>query len=64
MILDAKIGERVTLEGFEGIPQESEKEIDVKKNKVLETVFPEFKTDAEGVATYLGKNELSNFFNN
>jgi hypothetical protein len=31
-----------------------EKVIDPKK-KILEIVFPEFKTDAEGYATFLGR---------
>merc|ERR1711907_788629 len=56
---DAKIGERVTLEDYDGFNQEKEKEIHTKKNKVLDTVFPEFKTDKEGFATYLGKKLLT-----
>lgn len=53
-ILESKIGERVTLEGYDKISQEPEKVIDPKK-KILETVLPHLKTDSEGYATFQGK---------
>ena len=48
------VGERVTLEGWDGIPQDKAPVIDPKK-KVLETVLPHLHTDAEGYAVFKGK---------
>lgn len=52
--IDSKIGERATLEGWEGITQAKEKAIDPKK-KILETVLPKFEVDAEGYAVFQGR---------
>ena len=51
----AKIGERVTFEGFEGEP---EKVLNPKK-KQLDKVLPKLKTDADGVACYDGKKAMT-----
>ena len=51
----AKIGERVTFEGFEGAP---EKVLNPKK-KQLDKVLPKLKTDADGVACYDGKKAMT-----
>ena len=48
------VGERVVLEGYDKIPQDKVAPIDPKKNKALETVLPNLKTDAAGFAKYLG----------
>jgi len=48
---DAAIGERVACEGFEGAPATPNQ---VGKKKILDKVFPDFATDADGVATYKG----------
>jgi len=48
---DAAIGERVACEGFKGDPATANQ---IGKKKVLEAVFPDLKTDANGVATYKG----------
>jgi len=53
-ILDSKIGERVVLEGYDGISQDKEKVIDPKKKKVLEIVLPHLKTDENGYAVFQG----------
>lgn len=48
---DAKIGERVMCDGFDGEPAT---ENQVIKKKMLNAIFPELKTDDDGVATYSG----------
>lgn len=48
---DAAIGERVVCEGYGGEPATANQ---ILKKKILDKVFPEFKTDADGVATYKG----------
>lgn len=48
---DAAIGERVACAGFEGEPAT---ENAVQKKKVLDKVFPDLKTDSNGVASYKG----------
>lgn len=48
---DAAIGERVLCCGFEGEPAS---ENQVGKKKILEKVFPDLKTDSNGVASYKG----------
>jgi phenylalanyl-tRNA synthetase alpha chain len=47
----AAIGERVSVEGFEG---EAATENQVIKKKMLDAIFPELKTDSSGIATYKG----------
>mmetsp|Transcript_20788 Transcript_20788/g.47037 ORF Transcript_20788/g.47037 Transcript_20788/m.47037 type:complete len:270 (-) Transcript_20788:36-845(-) len=49
---DAKVGDRVTCEGFEGEPAT---ENQVQKKKIFEKVYPDLRTDANGVACYKGK---------
>ena len=49
---DAKVGDRVTCEGFEGEPAT---ENQVQKKKIFEKVYPDLRTDADGVACYKGK---------
>ncbi len=53
--IEAKVGERVTLEGSNLITQDKGEEINPDKTDVLKIVFKELKTDGEGYATYLGK---------
>ena len=48
----AEIGERVMVEGFEGEPAT---ENQVIKKKMLDVIFPDLKTNGDGVATYRGK---------
>ena len=48
----AEIGERVVVDGFNGEPAT---ENQVLKKKMLDTIFPDLKTNADGVATYRGK---------
>jgi len=48
---DAAIGERVMVEGYDGEPAT---ENQVIKKKMLESIFPDLKTDAAGVACYKG----------
>lgn len=48
---DAAIGERVTVDGYDGEPAT---ENQVIKKKMLEKIFPDLKTDAYGIATYKG----------
>lgn len=50
----SKLGERVTLDGLDKIPQDKVAPIDTKKNKALETVLPNLKTDSNGYAEFLG----------
>ena len=45
----AKVGDRVTVEGFEGEPAT---ENQIIKKKMLEAIFPDLKTDADGIASY------------
>lgn len=47
----AQVGERITVQGFEGEPAT---ENQVLKKKILEAVFPDLKTNGDGVATYKG----------
>lgn len=49
---DAEIGERIMVDGFDGEPAT---ENQVVKKKMLDAIFPDLKTDGEGVATYKGK---------
>lgn len=48
----AKIGERVMVEGYDGEPAT---ENQVIKKKMLESIFPDLKTNADGLATYKSK---------
>lgn len=48
---DAKIGERVMVDGFDGEPAT---ENQIIKKKMLNTIFPDLSTDSEGVVTYKG----------
>lgn len=48
---DAQVGERVMVEGYEGEPAT---ENQVIKKKMLEAIFPDLKTNGDGVATYKG----------
>jgi len=47
----AQIGERVSFDGYDGEPAT---ENQVIKKKMLDKLFPDLKTDANGVATYKG----------
>jgi aminoacyl tRNA synthase complex-interacting multifunctional protein 1 len=47
----AAIGERITVEGYDGEPAT---ENQVIKKKMLDVIFPDLKTNASGVATYKG----------
>jgi len=49
--LGAKVGERIMVEGFDGEPAT---ENQVLKKKMLNVIFPDLVTDANGVATYKG----------
>jgi methionyl-tRNA synthetase len=48
---DAAIGERVFVEGYSGDPAT---ENQVGKKKMLDAIFPDLKTNGDGVATYKG----------
>ena len=48
---DAAIGERVSVEGYDGEPAT---ENQVLKKKMLDAIFPDLKTDGDGVASYKG----------
>jgi aminoacyl tRNA synthase complex-interacting multifunctional protein 1 len=48
---DAKIGERIMFEGYEGEP---EAEAKVAKKKIFEAVAPDLKTNAEGICVWKG----------
>ncbi|CAJ1937762.1 unnamed protein product [Cylindrotheca closterium] len=48
---DAAIGERISTEGFSGEPAS---ENQVGKKKMLDKIFPDLKTDDDGVATFKG----------
>ena len=48
---DAKVGDRVTFEGFAGEPEAENK---VAKKKIFEKVAPDLKTDGEGNVVYKG----------
>jgi len=48
---DAKLGERVMCDGFDGEPAT---ENQIIKKKMLDAIFPDFNTNSEGVATYKG----------
>eukprot|EP00978_Attheya_sp_CCMP212_P000829 scaffold1738_cov46-Attheya_sp.AAC.1 len=47
--VDAKIGERIMVEGYDGEPAT---ENQVIKKKMLNDIFPDLKTNTDGVATY------------
>jgi phenylalanyl-tRNA synthetase alpha chain len=47
----AEIGERVMVEGFDGEPAT---ENQVIKKKILDAIFPDLKTNGDGIATYKG----------
>jgi aminoacyl tRNA synthase complex-interacting multifunctional protein 1 len=49
---DARVGERITVSGYEGEPAT---ENQVIKKKILEAVFPDLKTDDNGLASYKGQ---------
>jgi tRNA-binding EMAP/Myf-like protein len=49
---DAKVGEIIFIKGMEGHKPFSANQM--KKKKVLEKIFPELKTDGDGVATFQG----------
>lgn len=49
---DAKIGERVMVDGFDGEPAT---ENQIIKKKMLDAIFPDLVTNEDGVATYKGK---------
>jgi aminoacyl tRNA synthase complex-interacting multifunctional protein 1 len=48
---DAKIGERIMVEGYDGEPAT---ENQVLKKKMLEAIFPDLRTDENGVPCYKG----------
>jgi methionine--tRNA ligase beta chain len=48
---DAEVGERITVAGYDGEPAT---ENQVMKKKMLDLIFPDLKTDGNGVATYKG----------
>jgi len=48
---DAAVGERILVEGFEGDPAT---ENQIGKKKMLDKIFPDLKTNNDGVATYKG----------
>eukprot|EP00579_Thalassiosira_antarctica_P011894 CAMPEP_0201909040 /NCGR_PEP_ID=MMETSP0903-20130614/946_1 /ASSEMBLY_ACC=CAM_ASM_000552 /TAXON_ID=420261 /ORGANISM="Thalassiosira antarctica, Strain CCMP982" /LENGTH=276 /DNA_ID=CAMNT_0048443495 /DNA_START=33 /DNA_END=863 /DNA_ORIENTATION=+ len=48
---DAVVGERIMVEGFEGEPAT---ENQVVKKKMLDAIFPDLRTDENGVASYKG----------
>lgn len=48
----AAIGERVMVEGYEGEPAT---ENQVIKKKMLDQIFPDLRTNSEGIASYKGK---------
>ena len=47
----AEIGERIIVEGFDGEPAT---ENQVIKKKMMEVIFPDLSTNADGIATYKG----------
>ena len=47
----AQVGERITVDGFDGEPAT---ENQVIKKKMLDAIFPELSTNSDGVATYRG----------
>jgi tRNA-binding EMAP/Myf-like protein len=47
----AQVGERVIVKGYEGEPAT---ENQIIKKKMLEAIFPDLKTNADGIATYKG----------
>lgn len=49
---DAKVGERVMVNGFDGEPAT---ENQILKKKMMDTIFPDLKTNSEGIATYQGE---------
>jgi phenylalanyl-tRNA synthetase alpha chain len=49
---DAAIGERIMVDGFDG---EAATENQIIKRKMLDAIFPDLKTNGDGVATYKGK---------
>jgi methionine--tRNA ligase beta chain len=49
--VDAVIGERISVDGFSGDPAT---ENQVGKKKMLDKIFPDLKTNSDGVATYKG----------
>ena len=48
---DAKVGDRIMVEGYDGEPAT---ENQVIKKKMLDAIFPDLKTNGDGVATYKG----------
>jgi aminoacyl tRNA synthase complex-interacting multifunctional protein 1 len=48
----AQVGERITVEGFDGA---AATENQIIKKKMLDAIFPDLATDTNGVATYKGK---------
>jgi tRNA-binding EMAP/Myf-like protein len=48
---DAKVGDRIMVEGYDGEPAT---ENQVIKKKMLDVIFPDLKTNGDGVATYKG----------
>ena len=48
---DAKIGERIIVKGFDGIPAT---ENQIIKKKMLDVIFPDLKTNNDGVPSYKG----------
>lgn len=48
---DARIGERISVDGFDGEPAT---ENQVMKKKMLDAIFPDLKTDENGVPCYKG----------
>lgn len=49
--VDAAIGERIMIEGFDGEPAT---ENQIIKRKMLDAIFPDLKTNSQGVACYKG----------
>jgi len=52
----AKIGERVTFEGFEGEPEAQNK---VAKKKIFQTLAPDLKTDENGMVNWKGAKSVT-----
>lgn len=48
---DAKVGERITVEGYDGEPAT---ENQVIKKKMLDVIFPDLKSNADGIPCYNG----------
>ena len=54
--IDAKIGERVFVDGYAGDPATGNQ---LDKKKMLNIIFPDLKTNSNGIATYKGSPLLT-----